>query len=69
MSTAKSFQGVLFDILDETIIERAPVVRSTYERAMADALAMVDEDPRYCQADAYVLADGILVYSAEEAAA
>lgn len=37
----KDFQGALYDILEEVVIERAPVVRGTYDEAMADARALV----------------------------
>jgi hypothetical protein len=38
---AQDFQGVLYDIVEEVVIDRAPVVRGTYAEAMADAQAMV----------------------------
>lgn len=69
---AKEFQGVLFDILDEVIIDRAPVLRGTYAEAMADAEKLVEVvnamfdgrvDSGYC----YVLVDGVLVHSKAEA--
>lgn len=39
--TKQTFQGVLFDILEEVIIDRSPVLRATYAEAMADAQKMV----------------------------
>lgn len=35
------FQGVLYDIVSEQIIDRAPIIRGTYAEAMADAHSMV----------------------------
>lgn len=48
-----NFQGILFDIVDEVIIERGPVLRGTEEEAMADALALLSQaddsyDRSYC---------------------
>ena len=37
----QEFQGVLFDIVEEVIIERAPVLRATYAEALNDAHALV----------------------------
>lgn len=37
----REFQGILFDILEEVVIERGPVLRATYAEAMADAKALV----------------------------
>lgn len=37
----QEFQGVLFDIIEEVIIERGPVLRATYAEAMADAEKLV----------------------------
>lgn len=36
-----TFQGVLFDILEEVVIDRAPVLRGSYAEAMEDAKQMV----------------------------
>ena len=84
--TPQAFQGVLFDILEEVVIERSPVIRGTYAEAMADAKALIavvngmaeacdDEsdgnttigrvDDSYC----FVMVDGYIVYSEEEASA
>jgi hypothetical protein len=41
MAKRQDFQGVLYDIIEEVIIDRAPVVRGAYAEAMADAQAMV----------------------------
>lgn len=41
MAKQHDFQGVLFDCLEEIVIDRAPVIRGTYEEAMADARSMV----------------------------
>lgn len=38
----QAFQGVLYDIVEEVIVDWAPVVRGTYAEAMADAKAMVE---------------------------
>lgn len=35
------FQGVLYDIVEEVIIERSAVLRGTYAEAMADAGKLV----------------------------
>lgn len=42
MGKQQDFQGCLYDIFEEVIVDRAPVVRGSYEEAMADAKAMVD---------------------------
>lgn len=39
---AQEFQGVLFDILEEVVIERGYCIRGTYAEALADAKAMID---------------------------
>ncbi len=41
MAKRQEFQGVLFDLIEEVVIDRAPVLRGTYEEAMADARALV----------------------------
>ena len=41
MSKQQDFQGVLYDLLEEVIIDRAPIIRGTAEEAMADARALV----------------------------
>lgn len=35
------YQGVLYDLIDEVIVERGPVIRGTYAEAMADAHALL----------------------------
>jgi hypothetical protein len=35
------FQGYLFDIFSEVVIERSPVIRGTYAEAMEDAKGLV----------------------------
>lgn len=69
--TKQTFQGVLFDILEEVIIDRSPVLRATYAEAMADARklaattdAIEGADESYC----FVLIDGVIAYSEAEAA-
>jgi hypothetical protein len=37
----EAFQGVIYDALEEIIIERSPVLRGTREEAYADALALI----------------------------
>lgn len=41
MANAKNFQGVLYDILEEIVMECSPVLRGTYAEALADAKALV----------------------------
>ena len=67
--SGKEFQGVLYDLVDDFIYERAPVLRGTREEAQQDALQLVavwnaDEGNREvreaCEADACVMADGVV---------
>lgn len=37
----QEFQGVLYDLVEEVIIERGSVLRATYAEAMADARKLV----------------------------
>lgn len=37
----KEFNGVIFDMIEDVIIDRSPVLRATYAEAMADAKALV----------------------------
>jgi len=60
---AKDFQGVLYDILDEVIVERAPVIRGSQAEAEADAKALAaasggQYDDSYC----FVLVDNEIAY-------
>lgn len=77
MAKHQDFQGVLYDILDEIVVDRAPAIRGTYAEAMEDAKQMVDAfnamaedddsrrvDDSYC----FVLIDGLIAYSEAEAA-
>ena len=62
------FQGVLFDIIDEVIFERACTLRASYAEALADAQSLLQFHPeRACEADCFVLSDEALLYSADEA--
>lgn len=69
--SARDFQGVLFDILDEVIIERAPCLRATYAEAIADARALAaaaDDGAGVDDSLCFVLVDGLIAYSEAEAA-
>ena len=71
MAKRQDFQGVLFDLIDEVVFERSPVIRGTYEQAMADAKALVGQydGPRdAAECDCFVLIDGVIAYSEAEAA-
>lgn len=37
----QEFVGAIYDILEDVVIERSPVIRATYAEAMADARALV----------------------------
>jgi hypothetical protein len=41
MAKRQEFQGVLYDIVEELIVERSPVLRGSYAEAMTDAKALV----------------------------
>ena len=78
----QEFQGVLFDLIEEVIIDRAPVTRGTYAEAMEDAKQLVavvnvmaesaDDDTstigRVDESYCFVLIDGLIAYSEAEAA-
>lgn len=78
----QEFQGVLFDLIEEVIIDRAPVTRGTYAEAMEDAKQLVavvnvmaenaDDDTstigRVDDSYCFVLIDGLIAYSEAEAA-
>ena len=78
----QEFQGVLFDIVEEVIIERGPVLRATYAEAMEDARKLVgavnqlaeDADDgfstigRVDDSYCFVLIDGVIAYSEAEVA-
>lgn len=42
MAKSREFQGVLYDLIEEVFVERAPCLRSTYAEAMQDAKALVE---------------------------
>lgn len=75
---SREFQGCIFDIVYERVIERGPVLRGSYAEAIADAKALLayvnglpaDKGVGLFEAtDCYVLVDGVLAYSEEEATA
>lgn len=78
----QKFCGVLFDMLEEVVIERSPVIRATYAEAMADAKALVpvvnqmaedaDDDNttigRVDETYCFVTVNGRIAHSEQEAA-
>ncbi len=62
LETEMEFQGAVYDILGDVMIDRSPVIRATREEALLDARAMCE--PLGCSpdVDAYVIVDGQLEY-------
>ncbi|MGQ2994249.1 hypothetical protein [Variovorax sp.] len=42
MAKPREYQGVLYDLIEEVFIERAPCLRGSYAEAMQDAEALVN---------------------------
>jgi hypothetical protein len=39
----QEFVGVVYDLIEEVVIDRSPVIRGTYAEAMKDALDMIPQ--------------------------
>ena len=60
---AQDFQGILYDILDEVIVERSPVIRGSYAEAEADARVLAaGSGGRYDKGYCFVIVDNEIAY-------